>query len=188
MDDETFFGIKNIEGNDKLIIAGSGKVAWYIYKFASLLRYDITIIDNDPEALTRDKFPQARELLAGDVVQLLGNCDIDDNTSIVIITRHHEFDEAALLTVINSPARYIGIMSNRRAVKAYLSRLESLGVTEERIGRVHTPIGLDIGGQLAAEIGLAAVAEIQAVRYNRPGGIMTIKKSNHEIEKRDDWF
>ncbi len=186
--EETVMGIKDIGGNDKLILAGSGPVAWYIYKYASMLRYDITIIDNDPEKLIRDRFPRAEHLLLGDVVQLLKNCEIDENTSIVIITRHHEFDEPALLAVINSPARYIGIMSNRRAVTAYLSKLESLGITEDRLARVHTPIGLDIGGQLASEIALAAVAEIQAVRYNRPGGIMTIKKSNHEIEKRDDWF
>lgn len=183
-----FSGIKTAGTNDKLIIAGSGRVAWYIYKFASLLRYDITIIDNDPESLTRDRYPQAQKLLLGDVVQLLSKCDIDEKTSIVIITHHHEFDEPALLAVIDSPARYIGIMSNRRAVTAYLSKLESMEIAEERMARVHTPIGLDIGGQLAAEIALAAVAEIQAVRYNRPGGIMATKQSNHDREKRDDWF
>jgi xanthine dehydrogenase accessory factor len=92
------------------------------------------------------------------------------------------------LAVINSPARYIGIMSNRRAVTAHLNKLQTLGVSDELIARVYAPIGLDIGGQKAAEIALSAVAEIQAVRYNRPGGSFTIKQSNRGLEKRDELF
>lgn len=182
-------GISDINGsNDKLIIAGSGRVALYICKFAAMIGYRVTVIDHVAETLTRERFPEASELLLGDEVKLLGECAIDENTSIVIITYHHENDEACLLAVINSPARYIGIMSNRNAVKAYFSKLVQLGMPEDRIAQVHTPIGLDIGGQLAAEIAMAAVAEIQAVKYNRPGGFMTVKQSNREIEKKDSWF
>lgn len=187
MDENKISAIRVSGGNDKLIIVGSGRVAWYIYRFASLLRYDITVIDNDPETLTRERFPQAQELLLGDIVGLLQECIIDETTSIVIITHHHEYDEDALLAVADSAARYIGIMSNRRAVTAYVTKLISMQITEERMARVHTPIGLDIGGQMASEIALAAVAEIQAVRYNRPGGIMTVKRK-HDTEKRDEWF
>lgn len=182
-------GISRLNGsNDKLIIAGSGRVALYICKFAAAIGYQVTIIDHIAEMLTRDRFPEASELLLGDEVQLLGECAIDENTSIVIVTYHHENDEASLLAVINSPARYIGIMSNRNAVAAYMSKLVYLEVPEDRIARVHTPIGLDIGGELAAEIALAAVAEIQAVKYNRSGGFMIVKQSNRDIERRDNWF
>lgn len=180
--------ITPVRSNDKLIIAGSGHVALNIYKIAALIGYQVIVVDHIAETLTWDRFPEANELLLGDVVQLLAACTIDETTSIVIVTHHHEYDELALLAVINSPARYIGIMSNRHAVTAYLSKLESLGIPEERIARVHTPIGLDIGGQLAAEIALAAMAEIQAVKYNRTGGFMTVKQSNREIERRDLWF
>jgi Xanthine and CO dehydrogenases maturation factor, XdhC/CoxF family len=187
MDENKISSIKVSGGNDKLIIVGSGRVAWYIYRFAALLRYDITVIDNDPATLTRERFPRAQALLLGDIIHLLRECMIDENTSIVIITHHHEYDEEALLAVIDSAARYIGIMSNRRAVTAYVSKLVSMQIAEERMARVHTPIGLDIGGQMASEIALAAVAEIQAVRYNRTGGIMTVKRK-YDTEKRDDWF
>ncbi|MGI6469327.1 MAG: XdhC family protein [Syntrophomonadaceae bacterium] len=173
---------------DPLIIAGSGNVALHVYKFAAILGYSITVIDDRPETLTRERFPEAKELLLGNVVELLRSCDITPATSIVLLTNHHEFDLPALEAVIASPARYIGIMGNKRRVTAYLSRLVELQIPNQLIERVHMPIGLDLGGQLAAEIALSAVAEIQAVKYGRSGGFVSIKQASSEFEKRDELF
>jgi len=173
---------------DRLIIAGSGNVALNIYKIAAILGYNITVIDHRADTLTRERFPEASELLRGDVVELLRACDITETTSIVLVTYNHEFDEPALQVVIKSPARYIGVLGNKRKVTAYFSRLQALGISEELISRVHIPIGLDLGGELAAEIALAAVAEIQAVKYGRLGGFVAIKQVNKETEKHDELF
>ncbi len=173
---------------DRLIIAGSGKVALNIYKIASLLDYNISVIDNRAETLTRERFPQACELLLGDIVELLESYEITETTSIVLVTNNHEFDQPALQAVIESPARYIGVMGNKRKVTTYFNNLKIMGISDELIGRVHLPIGLDIGGQLAAEIALAAVAEIQAVKYGRPGGPMIIRQVNEDKEKHDELF
>lgn len=163
---------------DPLIIVGSGNVAFNLYKFASILGYSITMIDNDPQALTRERFPEAKEIKVGDIVPHLQECAISSQTSIVLLSHHHQYDEAALVAVIDSPARYIGIMGNKRKVTAYFSALEEKSTQHHMMERVHIPIGLDLGGELAAEIALAAMAEIQAVKYGRPGGFVTIKHSS----------
>jgi xanthine dehydrogenase accessory factor len=173
---------------DRLIIAGSGNVALNIYKIASLLDYNITVIDNRAETLTRERFPEASELLLGDIVELLRKYEITETTSIVLLTHNHEFDEPTLQAIIKSPARYIGVMGNKRKVTAYFSNLKLMGISDELIERVYLPIGLDLGGQLAAEIALAAVAEIQAVKYGRSGGSMIIKQVTEEKEKHDGLF
>lgn len=176
-------------GGDRLIIAGSGRVAFFISRFAGVVGYQITVLDHEAETLTQERFPDASELRLGDEVQLLQECNIDTDTSIIIVTQHHENDEAALLAVIDSPARYIGILSNKRAVTAYANKLTSLGITDESMSRVHTPIGLDIGGSTAAEIALAAVAELQAVKYHRPAGFMVVKqKSKRTLKNRDEKY
>jgi len=179
---------KMFSGNDSLIIAGSGNVALHIYKIASILGYNITVIDHRAETLTRKRFPEANELQLGDIVKLLGACTITQTTSIVLVTYNHEFDFPALEAVIESRARYIGVLGNKRKVTTYFSKLKSLGISEELISRIHIPIGLDLGGELAAEIALAAVAEIQAVKYGRRGGFVTIKHINKEIVKHDELF
>lgn len=173
---------------DKLIIVGSGNVALNVYKIASLLDYEICIIDNRPETLTWDLFPEASELLLGDIVELLKNCEITNTTSIVLLSHNHEFDEPALRAIVKSPARYIGVMGNKRKVTSYFNTLRSMGIEDELMARIHLPIGLDLGGQLAAEIALSAVAEIQAVKYGRSGGPVIIKQSSTEKEKHDQLF
>lgn len=177
-----------MEQKDKIIITGSGNVAFYVYQFASLLGYEIIIFDNNAEMLTRERFPLASELILGDIVENISQYLITAATSIVILTHRHEFDEAVLKTVIYSPARYIGVLSNRRQVTAYFSKLTAMGVGDEVIEKVHAPIGLDLGGQRASEIALSIVAEIQAVKYNRTGGFMLIKSKRSTNEKRDELF
>ena len=173
---------------DRLIIAGSGKVALNIYKIAAILGYNITVIDHRAETLTLERFPEASELLLGDVVELLENCDIDETTSIVLVTHDHEFDKPALEAIIKSPARYIGVLGNKRKVTTYFNNLQLMEISEELLERVHIPIGLDLGGKLATEIALAAMAEIQAVKYGRPGGFVTIKYASKGNEKHEELF
>jgi xanthine dehydrogenase accessory factor len=173
---------------DKLIIVGSGNMVQDLYQLALVVGYNITIIDNQPETLTRERFPLAHELLLGDIAELLKSSTIDSNTSIVLISHNHEYDEPALVAVVNSPARYIGILGNKRKVTAYFSKLNEMGVADELINRVHVPVGLDLGGQKTSEIALAIMAEILAVKYGRPGGFMSIRSITREMERHDVYY
>ncbi|WP_434510373.1 XdhC family protein [Desulfitobacterium sp. AusDCA] len=158
--------------DDRLIIIGAGTLAQTIYKLARILGYRITVVDNRPEMLTKERFLGANELLLGDIIENLDLCTITENTNIVIATHHHEFDERALQAVISSPARYIGVLGNRRRVAEYFSNLKHLNVAEELVDRVYSPIGLDLGGRKTSEIALAVMAEIQAVKFQRNGGFL----------------
>ena len=180
--------IKVFSTGDRLIIAGSGPVVLNIYQIAKMIGYRVPIIDNRAQTLTRERFPEASELLLGDIVEQLKSCEIDANTSIVIATHHHEYDEPVLMAVIKSPARYIGALANNQLVSAYYNKLNSLGIPEEFINRFHTPIGLDLGGQKTAEIALAVMAEIQAVKYGCSGGFLTVKQPTKVVEKREELF
>lgn len=173
---------------DRLIIVGSGNLVVDIYHMAVILGYSISIVDDRADTLTRERFPQASDLLLGDVVEHLNACDINENTSIVIASHHHEHDERALQAVINSSARYIGVLGNKRKVTAYFSRLNAMGISEELMDKIHIPIGLDLGGQKTSEIALAIMAEIQAIKYDRPGGFLSIKQVKKGIERREELF
>ncbi len=162
--------VNSFSNKDKLIIVGAGTFALNIYRFAKILGYSITIIDNRPEMLTKERFPQADTLLLGDIVETLSSCEITKDTFVVVSTHHHEFDESVLKAVISSPARYLGVIGNVRRVAGYFDNLRALNIPEELINNVHSPIGLDLGGRKTAEIALAVVAEMQAVKYGHSGG------------------
>lgn len=167
--------INSFCNQDSLIIVGAGTVSLNIYKLAKMLGYRTTIVDNRPYMLSKERFPEAHELLLGDIVENLQFCSITENTNIVIATHHHEFDEKSLQAVISSPARYIGVLGNKRRVAGYFKNLEPLHISDEQMKRVHSPIGLDLGGKRTAEIALAVMAEIQAVKYQRSGGFISQK-------------
>lgn len=178
-----------IDGGDSLIIVGSGNVAWNVYKMAAILGYRVTVIDSREQTLTRERFPEASRLLLGEeVISLLKSCSITETTSVVLTSSHHEFDLAALCELANSPARYVGALGNRRKVTAYYAALEAMSATPEWLERVHVPIGLDIGGHKAAEIALSIMAEIQSVKYGRPGGFVVLQERRKGIAKRDELF
>ncbi|SHI86186.1 XdhC family protein [Parasporobacterium paucivorans] len=152
---------------DNLLIAGAGTVSLNIHKIARMLGYRTTVLDNRAEMLTEDRFPEAHELLSGNIIENLRTYPIAENTYIVIATHNHEFDEEALRTVIDSQANYIGVLGNSRRVAEYFRNLEPFNLPDELIKRVHSPIGLDLGGKKTAEIALSIMAEIQAVKYKR---------------------
>lgn len=180
---------ETIDGGESLIIVGSGNVAWNVYRIAVILGYKITVIDNREKTLNRQRFPEASQLLLGDdVISLLKSCPITETTSVVLTSSHHEFDLAALCELAGSPVRYVGALGNRRKVTAYYAVLEAISVPPQWLERVHVPIGLDIGGHIAAEIALSIMAEIQSVRYKRPGGFVVLQERRKGIGKRDELF
>jgi len=172
---------------DPLIIVGSGKVAWNVYKIAILLGYKVTVIDDREETMTAVRFPAVSQLLLGDVISILRKSSITETTSIVLVSHHHEHDLNALREVVYSPARYIGALGNKRKVTTYYYALEAEGIPVEALARVHVPIGLDIGGIGAAEIALSVMAEIQAVKYGRPGGFVVLQARRGMVDT-DDLF
>lgn len=180
--------INYLAQKEKLIIVGSGNLVMDIYQFAVNLGYSIIIVDNMPETLTRERFPLAQELLLGDIAEQLGAIDITDDTSIVIASYHHESDIPALLAVIESSARYIGILGNKRKVTAYFGILNEMGIADKFMNRVFIPVGLDIGGQRTADIALSVMAEVQAVKHGKSGGFLSTQQLTTGIERREELF
>lgn len=166
MNSEQRLDNKNFSGNDRLIIIGSGNAALSIYKIAVIFGYSITIMDRRVETLTRKRFPKAMELLRGDATQLLQNYAMNESTSLIIVTNNRELDEKLLQTVLESPARYIGVVGNGRKISTSLEKLKTMGTAEELIERVHVPVGLGLSAGRDVDIALAVMAEINS-RFRR---------------------
>jgi len=158
----------------RLIIAGSGHISHAIVKLGHMLGFDITVID--PIAKKED-FPEARILVSDFVETNLPNIHTSQNTYIVIVTRHKD-DLPALRAALKTKAGYIGIIgSKRRALQAFQILLKE-GFTEEQLGRVNAPIGLEIGAETPEEIAVSIMAEIiqrRRVGTNGPAEPMKIK-------------
>ncbi|MEY8415933.1 XdhC family protein [Tissierella praeacuta] len=161
---EVFIDVYKIK--PKLLIIGGGHVGYAIYNIASLLSFDISIFEDREEFLTKERFPLAKELILGSIDERLRNYKIDNNTYIVIVSRGHKSDERALLEVINSNAKYIGVMGSKGKVMTMMDKIRNSGITEENINKIYAPIGLKISSGSPEEIAMSIMAEILLIKNN----------------------
>jgi len=153
-----------IESQPRLYIAGAGHISRVIADLAVSLQFEVDVIDDRSEYANEQRFPEPIRTHVGDIAKTLESLPIDAETYIIIVTRGHRHDEAALRAVIDAPARYIGMIGSRRKVKVIFDDLKHAGVSDDQLARVHAPIGLDIGSVTVDEIGISIAAQLVQVR------------------------
>ena len=160
---EVFFEV--MTSPPKLIVVGAGHIAVPLAKFAKFLDFHVRVLDDRILFANQERFPEADEILVGDMAETLKGLPITPSTYIVLITRGHKYDEPCLREIIHSPAKYLGMIGSRRRTKACFQRFrEEEKIAEDVIQRVHAPIGLDINAETPEEIALSILAEIIKVR------------------------
>lgn len=163
---------------DEIMLIGAGNVAHAIYQIAEMLDYEITVVDDRSEYANAERFPKAKRFIVGPFEEILKTLVIGKRTNIIIATHGHAFDLMALRAVVDSEAKYVGMLSNRKKAKTILGKLSDEGISREMIDKVYTPIGLSIGGTRPAEIAVSVMAEIQAVKYDK---LMYFRNEKREI-------
>ncbi len=84
------------------------------------------------------------------------------------MTRGHGHDQEALYCLAPTPASYVGLIGSRRKIRLIFENLREAGISDEDLGRVTAPVGLDIGSQTVPEIAISIVAELIARRNLGP--------------------
>jgi xanthine dehydrogenase accessory factor len=159
-----------------LLLIGAGHVAVPLAGLAHLLGFHTVVFDDRTEYANRDRFPQAEEILVEELDTGLSALNITPNTWIVIATRSHESDAAALQAVLGSPAAYIGMLGSRRKVSLTLRALREAEAREEQLARVYTPVGLDLGAETPEEIALSIMAEMVMLRQGGKGQSLSVTR------------
>jgi xanthine dehydrogenase accessory factor len=172
---------ERIQLEPRLVICGAGHVGASLARLASLTGYRATLIDDRAEFVNRKIFPEKNiELVAAEnwseaVRAAVGN---GQGVSVAIVTRGHSEDEQCLRAVIATDIDYIGLIGSKRRTNIVLKRLRENAEAEERIKKVHAPVGLDIGAVTPEEVALAIMAEIVGVRRGGKGGSLSAWRRN----------
>ena len=149
----------------RLVIFGAVHIAAALVPLARALGHRTIVADGRPAFLSRERFPEADELVLAWPEAAFSRIGVDASCYVCVLSHDPKFDEPALTLALRSPARYIGAIGSRKTQAARRERLKAAGFTEEEVARVHGPIGLDLGGRQPAETALAILAEMTAVRY-----------------------
>jgi len=151
----------------KLVVFGAGHIAMALVPLAKAVGFRTIMADAREAFLTRERFPEADELVLDWPEAAFARTGIDRATYICILSHDPKFDDPALEIGLRSPARYIGAIGSRKTQEKRRAHLREAGFKDADIDRINGPIGLDLGGRSPAEVALAIVAEMIAVRYGR---------------------
>ena len=122
------------------------------------------MIDDRESYASRDRFPEAKELIAADFDQAMARIEPNESSYIVIVTRGHRDDMRVLRWAVQTRAQYVGMIGSKRKTITIFRELTKEGIPADLFERVHAPVGLDIGAITPEEIAVAITAELIAVR------------------------
>jgi len=150
----------------ELYIFGAGHVAESLYKIARIAGFDITVVDDREVYASRERFPEAQQVIAEDFDKAMAELSPSESSYIVIVTRGHHDDMRVLRWAVQTPARYVGMIGSKRKTISIFKELQREGLAAHLFDRVHAPVGLDIGAITPEEIAVSITAELIAKRRN----------------------
>ena len=163
-----------------LYLFGAGHVSAAIYKIARTAGFDVTVIDDRESFANRQRFPEARDIYAEDYEKACTQLAPGESDFMVIATRGHKDDMRLLRWAAETTVRYLGMIGSERKWLKIADALAQEGIAREKLDRVRSPMGLDIGALTPEEIAVAVVAEMIAVRRQAGRGIER-KKSEKRV-------
>jgi len=156
--------IEPLQTKPTLVIIGAGHVGKAVAHLAQWLDYRVVVSDDRLEMCTPQAFPEADQYLPGPMAETPQYLDFSSPTYFVLTTRGVEIDVPGLPSLLNSPAEYVGIIGSQKRWAASREQLLEQGIPEEKLNRVHSPIGLDINAETPEEIAVSVMAEIIKLR------------------------
>ncbi|WP_030766092.1 XdhC family protein [Streptomyces sp. NRRL F-2664] len=151
----------------RMIVFGAIDFASALVRIGTFLGYRVTVCDARPVFATKNRFPEADEIVVDWPHRYLERTEVDGRTVLCVLTHDAKFDVPLLQLALRLPVAYVGAMGSRRTHEDRNKRLRDVGVTELELARLRSPIGLDLGARSPEETALSIAAEIVA---NRRGG------------------
>jgi xanthine dehydrogenase accessory factor len=153
----------------RMIIFGAVDFTAALAKVAKILGYRVTVCDARPVFATHARFPMADEVIVDWPNRHLAKvgADLGQRDAVCVLTHDPKFDVPAIVAALDTKVGYLGAMGSRRTHVERVVRLREAGLTDEGLGRVMAPIGLDIGARTPEETAVSICAEIIALRTGR---------------------
>jgi xanthine dehydrogenase accessory factor len=171
--DELSVFVQSFAPPPRMLVFGAIDFAAAVARAGKFLGYRVTVCDARPVFATRRRFPDADEVVTDWPHRYLAKQNVDARTVICVLTHDPKFDVPLLEVALRTPAGYIGAMGSRRTHDDRLARLREVGLTEDELARLRSPIGLDLGARTPEETAVAIAAELIQLRWGGSGRPLT---------------
>jgi xanthine dehydrogenase accessory factor len=171
--DELSVFVNSFAPPPRMLVFGAIDFAAAVARVGKFLGYHVTVCDARKVFATTSRFPDADEVVVEWPHRFLAGTDVDQRTVICVLTHDPKFDVPLLEVALRTPAGYIGAMGSRRTHDDRLARLREVGLTEEELSRLRSPIGLDLGARTPEETAVSIAAELIQLRWGGTGQPLT---------------
>ena len=148
----------------ELCIVGAGHIAQELVPLAGRMGFRTLVFDSRAAFLTRERFPEADELVAGWPAEELPK-RLGPGSYVAVLSHDPKLDEPCVRLALRSPVRYVGVIGSKKNQEKRRAALVAEGFTGAEIARLRGPIGLPLGGKQPNEVALSILAEMVKARY-----------------------
>ena len=160
--------IEPLDPSPRLLVVGAGHVSQHVARMAADVGFRVHVLDDREAFANRARFPAAADVTVAEIAEFLTGADLPAASYVVVVTRGHTHDLAAMRALAGRPLRYVGMIGSRAKVARIFDALAAEGAPPGWLSLVRAPIGLQIGAVTPEEIAVSIVAELVAVRRGVP--------------------
>ncbi|HEV2934974.1 MAG TPA: XdhC/CoxI family protein, partial [Streptosporangiaceae bacterium] len=171
--DELSVFVNSFAPAPQMLVFGAIDFAAAVARVGKFLGYHVTVCDARQVFATKSRFPDADEVVVEWPHRFLAGTSVDSRTVICVLTHDPKFDVPLLEVALRTPAGYIGAMGSRRTHEDRLARLREVGLTDDELARLRSPIGLDLGARTPEETAVSIAAELIQLRWGGTGQPLT---------------
>lgn len=160
---------ERVSCSPKMIICGGGHVSMPVIAIGKMVGFQVTVLEDRPKFADCARKEGADRVICAPYEKALAEEKLDEDTYVVIVTRGHRYDSACLYSVLDrkEECAYVGMMGSRRRTAIVKEQMIQLGISQEKVGKVCTPIGLAIGAETPEEIAVSILGEIIEVKNKK---------------------
>lgn len=155
-----------------IVVIGAGHVGKAVVHLAKWLGFRVAVSDDRAEFCHPEAIPNADAYYPVPMAELANQFIVTHQTYFVVTSRGSSVDAAGLPSLLESEAAYIGVIGSKRRWLTTVKALKEKGVSEERIARVHSPMGLELNAETPEEIAVSIMAEILMLKDQGTGKMM----------------
>ena len=155
-----------------IVVIGGGHVGKAVVHLAKWLGFRVAVSDDRADFCNPESIPGADAYYPVPMAELPNQFQVTRQTYLVVTSRGSAIDAAGMPSLLESEAAYIGVIGSRRRWLTTVKALKEKGVAEERIARVHSPMGLELNAETPEEIAVSIMAEILMLREKGTGRMM----------------
>ncbi|MEP6894265.1 MAG: XdhC family protein [Chloroflexota bacterium] len=155
-----------------IVVIGAGHVGKAVAHLAKWLGFRVAVSDDRAEFCNPETVPNADAYYPVPMAELVNQLKVTKQTYLVVTSRGSSVDAAGMPSLLNSEAAYIGVIGSKRRWLTTVKALKEKGITEEKIAKVHSPMGLELHAETPEEIAVSIMAEILMLRDQGTGRMM----------------